>query len=84
MEEVESVRYSLQDLHYADRHLGWLTGSGRSLVAQLEEGIVRVEEDIDGFKAEVLRSKFGPDLKRHIEKLKQARMAYGPMRLSEV
>ena len=84
VEEVESVRYSLQDLHYADRHLGWLTGSGRSLVAQLEEGIVRVEEDIDGFKAEVLRSKFGPDLKRHIEKLKQARMAYGPMRLSEV
>ena len=84
LEEVESVRYSLQDLHYADRHLGWLTGSGRQLVGQLEEAIGQVERDIERFKPNVLRSQFGPALRRHINKLKQARMTYGPMRLSEV
>jgi len=84
LEEVESVRYSLRDLHYADRHLGWLTGSGRRLVGQLEESIGQVEQDMERFTPVVLRSKFGPDLRRHINKLKQARQAYGPMRLSEV
>ncbi len=84
LEEVESVRYSLQDLHYADRHLGWLTASGRRLVCELKEAIDKVERDIDRFRPEVHRSKFGPDLRRHIDRLKQARMTYGPMRLSEV
>ena len=84
LEEVESVRYSLQDLHYADRHLGWLTGSGRQLVGQLEEAIGQVERESERFKPGVLRSKFGSELKRHINKLKQARMTYGPMGLSEV
>lgn len=84
VEEVESVRYSLRDLHYADRHLGWLTGSGRRMVEQMEEAIGQVEREIERFKPEVLRSRFGPDLRRHINQLKQARMTYGPMRLSEV
>jgi hypothetical protein len=84
LEEVESVRYSLQDLHYADRHLGWLTASGRRLVSELKEAIDQVERDIDRFKPDVLRSKFGPDLRRHVATLKRARMTYGPMRLSEV
>jgi HEXXH motif-containing protein len=84
VEEVESVRYSLQDLHYADRHLGWLTASGRRLVSELKEAIDQVERDIAPYKPDVLRSKFGPDLRRHIAKLKKARMTYGPMRLSEV
>lgn len=84
LEEVESVRYSLQDLHYADRHLGWLTGSGRQLVGQLEKAIGQVERDIARFQPGVLRSQFGSNLRRHINKLKQARMTYGPMRLSEV
>ena len=84
LEEVESVRYSLQDLHYADRHLGWLTGSGRQLVGQLEEAIGRVERDIERFKPGVLSSKSGPPLRRHINKLNQSRQTYGPMRLSEV
>ncbi len=83
LEEVESVRYSLQDLHYADRHLGWLTASGRRLVNELKEAIDQVEHDIEPFKSDVLRSKFGPDLRRHIAKLKKARMDYGPMRLRE-
>ena len=84
VEEVESVRYSLQDLHYADRHLGWLTPSGRRLVSELKEAIDRVQRDIDRFRPDILRSQFGPDLRRHMAKLKKARMTYGPMRLSEV
>lgn len=84
LEEVVSVRYSLQDLHYADRHLGWLTGSGRQFVGQLEEAIGQVERESERFEPDVLRSKFGPELRRHSNKLKRARMAYGPMRLSEV
>ena len=84
VEEVESVRYSLQDLHYADRHLGWLTASGRRLVSELKKAIDQVERDIEPFKPDVLRSKFGPDLRRHVATLKKARMTYGPMRLSGV
>lgn len=83
LEEVESVRYSLHDLHYADRHLGWLTGSGRRLVGQLAEAIEQVERSIAPRRNEVLRSKFGPALRRHVDELKKARMTYGPMRLSE-
>ncbi len=32
LEEVESVRYSIQDLEYASWHLKWLSGSGQRLV----------------------------------------------------
>lgn len=84
LEELESVRYSLQDLHYADHHLGWLTGSGRHLMAQLSEVIDRVEADSDRFKREVFRSTFGPSLWRHIKELRKARQTYGPVRLGKV
>ena len=84
MEEVESVRYSLYDLHYADNHLGWLTGSGRRLVAQLAEAIGRVEQQSEPFKRDLLRSSFGPALRRHHIELKNARLTYGPMRLTKV
>ncbi|MGQ0665897.1 MAG: hypothetical protein ACT4O4_02585, partial [Nitrospiraceae bacterium] len=83
LEEVESVRYSLQDLHYADHHLGWLTGSGRHLVGQLEEAIDDVERASERFKRDVLRSTFGPALRRHIEELRKVRQTYGPVRLSK-
>jgi len=84
LEEVESVRYSLQDLHYADCHLGWLTASGCRLVSELKDAIDQVERKADRFRPDVLRSKFGLDLRRHMAKLKKARMIYGPMRLAEV
>jgi HEXXH motif-containing protein len=84
LEEVESVRYSLQDLHYADRHLGWLTGSGRRMVGQLAEAIEQVERRIEPHRKAISLSKFGPALRQHVEELKEARMTYGPMRLSEV
>jgi HEXXH motif-containing protein len=83
LEEIESVRYSLQDLHYADHHLGWLTGSGRRLVGQLAEAIDRVERESERFKHEVERSRFGPAIRKHIKELYQARQAYGPVRLSK-
>ena len=83
LEEVESVRHSLQDLHYADHHLGWLTGSGPRMVGQLAEAIDQVEGKIERFKGEVLRSSFGPALRRHIEELRKARRTYGPIRLSK-
>ncbi|MBH0176893.1 MAG: hypothetical protein HP491_03285 [Nitrospira sp.] len=84
LEEVESVRYSLQDLHYADRHLGWLTGSGRRMVGQLAEAIQQIEHRIEPHRKAVSLSTFGPALRRHHDELKKARQTYGPMRLSEV
>ena len=81
-EELESVRYSIQDLEYADRHLGWVTGSGRRLVGQLADAIDKVERRIGPFKKAVLRSRFGSALRCHAEELRKARQRYGPVRLS--
>lgn len=83
VEEVESVRYSLQDLHYADRHLGWLTGSGRSLVGLLTGAIDQIECENERFKREVSRTAFGPALQKHIRELQHARRTYGPVRFSK-
>jgi HEXXH motif-containing protein len=83
LEEVESVRYSLQDLHYADHHLGWLTGSGRRLVGQLHEVIDQVERESKRFESQVEHSQFGLTLRKHIKELQQARQTYGPVRLSK-
>lgn len=82
LEEIESVRYSIQDLDYAGRHLKWLTGSGARLVRQLEEAIAKAEQKINPHRKAVLASKFGPALRRHIKELQQARQTYGPVRLS--
>ena len=84
LEEVESVRYSIQDLEYADWHLKWLTGSGQRLVKQLAEAIEQVEHNIAPHRKAVLASKFGPALQRHVKELRQARQTYGPVRLGKV
>jgi HEXXH motif-containing protein len=84
LEEVESVRYSLQDLHYADHHLGWLTGSGRRLVGQLTDAITQVERSIAPHRKAVLASTFGPAFRKHVRELQQARQVFGPVRLGEV
>ena len=84
LEEVESVRYSLRDLHYADHHLGWLTGSGRRLVGQLTEAIEQVEREGERFKREVERSDFGVALRKHVKELQQARQIHGPIRLEKI
>ncbi|HMU56026.1 MAG TPA: HEXXH motif-containing putative peptide modification protein [Nitrospira sp.] len=82
-EEIESVRYSFQDLDYAGRHLKWITGSGARLVRQLEEVLSKAEQRIARHRNEVLASKFGPALRKHIKELQQARRTYGPARLSK-
>lgn len=84
LEEVESVRYSIQDLEYASWHLKWLTGSGQRLVKQLAESIEQVEHNIAPHRKAVLASTFGPSLRRHIKELHQARQTYGPVRLGKV
>jgi HEXXH motif-containing protein len=84
LEELESVRYSIQDLEYADRHLGWVTGSGRRLVGQLVEAITKVERNIAPYRKAVLSSKFGPSFRRHVKELQRARQTYGPVRLSRM
>ena len=82
LEEVESVRYSIQDLEYAGWHLKWLTGSGQRLVKQLTEAIEQVEHNIEPHRKAVLASKFGPALRRHVKELQRARQTYGPVRLT--
>jgi HEXXH motif-containing protein len=84
LEEVESVRYSIQDLEYASWHLKWLTGSGQRLVKQMAEAIAQVEQNIAPHRKSVLASKFGPALRKHVKELRQARETYGPVRLSKV
>ena len=83
LEEIESVRYSMQDLDYAGRHLKWITGSGARLVRELEEEIGEAEQRIARHRKAVLASTFGPALRRHIKELQQARQTYGPVRLSK-
>jgi len=84
LEEIESVRYSIQDLDYAGRHLKWLTGSGARLVRQLEEAIAKAEQRITRHRDAVLRSTFGPALRKHIKELQQTRQTYGPVQLGKV
>ena len=84
LEEVESVRYSIQDLEYAGCHLKWLTGSGQRLVKQLAEAIEQVEQSIAPHRKSVLASQFGPAFKRHVKELQQARHTYGPVRLEKI
>ncbi|HEX6949718.1 MAG TPA: HEXXH motif-containing putative peptide modification protein [Nitrospira sp.] len=78
LEEIESVRYSLQDLVYAGRHLKWLTGSGARLVRQLETAIGEAERGMSRHRKAVLASPFGPSLRNHVSALRQARQLYGP------
>ncbi len=84
LEEIASVRYSIQDLKYAGRRLGWLTGSGKRLVGILAAEIGKVERNMTPYRKEVLRSKYGAALRRHVEELRRARMAYGPVRLRKM
>ena len=84
LEEVESVRYSIQDLEYASWHLKWLTGSGQRLVKQLAETIEQVEQNIAPHRKAILASQFGPALRRHVKELQKACHTYGPVRLGKV
>lgn len=83
-EEIESVRYSLQDLAYAARHLKWLTASGRQLADQLGVALEAAERRIALYRTAVMKSEFGPDLRRHMKELERARHTFGPMGMGKV
>jgi len=83
LEEIASVRYSLQDLSYAGRHLDWLTASGRQLIGQLATAVDQAERRIAPYRRAVLRSEFGPALRKHTNDLQVARQTYGPIRVSK-
>ncbi len=77
LEEVESVRYSVQDLVWAAERKKWLSPSGRALVRALDAEIRKVARRLARHKASVLRSGYGAQLRRHIRELEQARATYG-------
>ncbi|OLB04670.1 MAG: hypothetical protein AUH21_01280 [Nitrospirae bacterium 13_2_20CM_62_7] len=83
LEEVASVEYSLRDLDYAGKKLGWLTPSGMTLVDQLKQELVKVKTRIAPYEATVLRSRYGSNLRRHIAELKCARMTHDSVRPSQ-
>jgi len=77
LEEVESVGYSLRDLVHAADRLGWLSPCGVALVRILKAEIGKVRRRIAPFRGQVLRSRYGPALRRHIRTLARARALYG-------
>jgi len=57
--------------------LPWLTAAGLRLVRLLEREIARVRRSLAPWRNAVMRSRYGPALRRHIHKLEQARTTYG-------
>jgi len=76
LEEVASVEYSLRELNYAAKKLGWLTASGMALVEQLKQELAKVKNRIAPYEATVLRSRYGTELRRHRRELMAARRTY--------
>jgi HEXXH motif-containing protein len=79
LEEIDSVRYSLLDLTYAKRELGWITNIGQGLLDSLWGEIKRIERRIAPFEKPVLRSRYGAELRQHRQELAAARGTYGPI-----
>lgn len=77
LEEIDSVRYSLQDLAYAAGRLKWLTSMGRQIVDQLTAALEHVERHMRKHQRAVNRSSFGPALRRHRAELARARETCG-------
>ena len=80
LEEVASVRYSVQDLTWAAEQMGWLSPPGVALVRALAAEIAKIARRIARHRASVMRSRYGPLLRRHLRELEQARARYGRLR----
>lgn len=80
LEEVESVRYSVQDLVWAAECRQWLSPSGRALVRALADRIAQVGRRSGSFRDAVRRSRQGAVLRRHGRELELARIAYKRIR----
>jgi hypothetical protein len=78
LEEVESVGYSIRDLTDTADRLGWLSTYGAALVRILKGEIRKVHRRIAPYRDQVLRSRHGPALRRHVRTLSRARATYGP------
>jgi HEXXH motif-containing protein len=81
IEEMESVRYALQDLQRADRQFGWIPQAGKDLIGHLSRILSAVTRRIDRYVPSVRRSRYGPVLRRHRQELHEARRRYGSWRL---
>ncbi|MFO0775964.1 MAG: HEXXH motif-containing putative peptide modification protein [Nitrospiraceae bacterium] len=81
LEETESVRYSLQDLAYADRECGWIPAAGRRLVRQLAEEMAAVQSAASRFPRVIAGTSFARAFAAHRKELHTARHTYGPMEL---
>ena len=77
LEELASVRYSIPDLYYAATQLKWLTPSGLEIVRVLERQIDGASRSLEPFRDEVMRSRYGFELRRHCGELETARKTYG-------
>jgi HEXXH motif-containing protein len=77
LEEIDSVRYSLEDLAHAGGQLKWLTREGNQLADRLAEALGHVERRMKKYDAAVSRSSFGPALRRHRAELARARETCG-------
>ena len=53
LEEIDSVRYSLEDLAHAGGQLKWLTAKGNQLVDRLAEAMGHVEQNMKKYDAAV-------------------------------
>jgi HEXXH motif-containing protein len=78
LEEIESVRYSLQDLRQAKRRFGWITPQGGTLVDLVARAISGAARRMEQGRARVARSRYGTELVRHRRALQAAREQYGP------
>jgi hypothetical protein len=75
LEEVASVQYSFEDLDWAAKH-GWLTVSGVRLVDELKREMKQAAKRIVPYEAEIKRSRYGSELRRHNDVLASAAELY--------
>jgi HEXXH motif-containing protein len=75
LEEIASVQYSFNDLDWAAKQK-WLTAAGVVLVDELKQEIKQVAKRIARYEAQVIRSRYGPELKRHRNELGRTAVLY--------
>ena len=76
LEEMASVTYSLEDLTWVGRRLGWVTPSGQVLVKVLTRALNRAKTRLQRFRHLVERSEYGRELRQHERVLHKARTTY--------
>lgn len=75
LEELSSVQYSFKDLDWA-ADCGWLTAAGVGLVNELKREMKQAAKRIAPYEAEVKRSRYGSELRRHNDVLARAAKLY--------